>query len=1113
MKTKNKKLLISAFATVASVCMAVPCFMGLNAAQASADEVPMAGKTEFVVANGVSVRTVEGSSGIRYTTKIDKDFYESLVASAEQAGTTVTWGSIIGYEVEDASTLTLAAVEEEGGNYLRVFSPKDAAGNAVTIVPEWQDEDDPYSGYYVYSTVITYNALTGEAFANACDMALNVRSYYTVGGETTYSHVDAETDTYRSISQAAEMVLVQDRLGNQMYDAPEAADAKFVLQSYVQANSNKEIALTSMAYSETADATVAGTSNKLTHLGASDGEYALTVNGVDLGAQTVAGGELALSDEDAATLAAELTLGEKYVITLEGINVKYTQEMKYVSDTVNNLEDFIAVTRRYGESTGNGNTTYDATTFKQRFYVMTDNIVSTGTNDFTKQWSNDWYDILDGQGFSITANKLWARGLFGSILKGGVVKNLSVTAKALHTDQALQSNVFAYDITAGIISNVSVNVSFAAETAYTYNIIARTINWNTQLRDVFIYLNDNVVISDTTARHGYIGGYWTPDMKNVANYVSNVQVVTSKISLLGKDDTTRYVANNDTAGDGETQVPAGTISRYDTVAKLKEANVTKVGNWLINDDGSATWQADAAVSSGQNVIPVVIDRNEFVVNSNEVTWGASATEHTYGTLQIPVPNVQGALTSVYWNDTELTGATLDGTTVVLSKFPTEGLGLVHTLTVNTDAGTYEQPFRYISGEIASVSDYRNMIFWYGSTQTYDASSFRQKYYVMTEDIELTGTNTQCWNGRIYDVIDGQGHDIKVSGTLYGCGVFGQILASGAVKNLSVTATGGMEDNTVTNAQYKAGILASHLYGTIENVAIHYAFTEERARYHQGIAGYTYTGATLKNVYMYMNDYTTLADDTANEGANRYGMLGSLYAVKEENVSNVYLVSKHMTYLIKQGTTYYVAENEYVEGTTVGGVAVQKYENAYRYDTIAELKASVTRVGNWVIGNDGIATYDITCNASATYAIDGEKTEYVAIENGTGVAVTGATEVTVADTSVVTYANGKLTAVSEGKTVIVVDGTVVYVEVVTPKVEGITVGEITLAVGETEEISTKYGAIVFGGYVACSVSDSSVVEVNGTSVTAIGAGEATLQVAYQVNGVVRVTEITVTVTEA
>ncbi len=1131
MKTKSKKLWLGAATLAASVCMAVPFSIGFNAVDASADTV-QAEKSQFVVQDGASVRTEEGSSGIRFTTMISQEFFEGLENVAE-------WGTIIGYEQEDAATLTMSAVDN---NWITVFAPKDEEGNAKTITPKLQTEG-AYAGYYIYSTVLTYNNLEDSNYVAACSMSINVRSYYKVDDAYVYSYVDEDTDTYRSIEQTAERVLVNDKLANDFYSTVEAESARNILQGYIEATANQKITRTQTAYSNTIDG------NKLTGVQVPDGAYYMTINGMDYGAQTVASGVVTLT----GNFNTALTLGETYALTLANATKTYTQPMKYVSGTIDSEADFIAATRRFGTQAatdtalGNeivgvlstsGSTTGTFTVdenniktlnYERYYYALTTNLNFT-ESDTTHLVYSCWYDIFDGQGHSITVTQIHSKGIFGVLLYGSVAKNFSLTVTQGIYYSSNDTALICGNIFSGArVENVAINLSPTAATENVYKTFGYQAQWDAQLDRIYIHYSANATLPATISHsYGYIAGY---SQFISTSPVTNVYVVTSTIDKTGTVGTTAY-PSNESASASESKYILGGVYKYSTVDELTNTGVTKVGNWQINDDGSATWVPDSTNEDTAEIAPPVeIVRNEFVVNSKEVTFAAATgssetVTHTFGTLQIDVASLTGeTLTSVYWNDTDVTAsASLSGTTVVLSDIPTEGLGEVHTLTVTMDnTATYVQPFRYISGEISSADDFQHMAWWYGDSgvkrqettdsrdHRYYSGISRQRYYVLTQDITIASTN---WNGKFYDIFDGQGHTITISTNLYGAGLFGYIYFNAEVRNLAVTAICTYVENSgdTDSGQHKRGLLSNYLCGTLENVAIHYNFPSEKTGYHQGIASSIYSSSVLKDVYVYMNDNVALAS-AADDVGNTYGILGAQQA-GDFTAKNVYMVSKNIQYVHKitnptAGTnTYYYAANE-------GGENDNKVAGTARYDTVAELKeAGVTQVGSWTIGADGIATYDIENKASATYAIDGAKTEYVSMENYTSVEVTGATEVVCIDESIVCYNDGVLTAVGAGKTVVVIDGTIVYVEVTGARADELNVANsaISLAVDGSKTLSLLYKELAFDGYVACSiVSGGEYVTVNGTTVTAIAEGTATLKVAGQINGTIKVIEVTVTVT--
>ncbi len=1110
MNGKSKKLLMGALTLTASACMAISLTASLQYAQANAQTA----ETEFFVENGASVRTEEGTSGIRFTTKISQDLYQSV---KEQGG---TWGAIIGYEVKDASTLNAEKVDD---NYVRFFEPKNASGEAVTITPALKD------GYYIYNTVITYNKLSEENFVTACNMPINVRAFYKVGESYEYSTVAADADTYRSITQVAERVLVNDKLGLGWYDEVGARVQKNILKEYTRAKTGTTVTSNDLAYSKDLPEEKA-----ITGVTAPNGVYLATINGQEVeGVVTVNDGTVAL------TSFPELTLGEKYTLVLQDFSNTYLQGFKYVSDTIDDLADFINATKRYG--TGDTYNTNKITPalintgtgvlpegFEQRYYVLTDDIVSTGAYDFSSQWNNHWFDILDGQGYAINVNSVAARGLFGYIDVGGVVKNCSITVnKSISASANAQINLLAYGLRYNAtVENVSIHFNFSTATPNYYKLFGYMF-YLSALTDVYVYYNDNATIPEANNQsYGYLTNYFSTGNTNA---ITRTYVVSSKIKqacYYPNELTSNLYAKNDEIPtvEGVAQgkvIPTADLYRYDTVAKLKETGVTKVGDWQINDDGTATWMGTDGYTpeytpAGETEKELI--KSEHIVNSNEVNLTANEDgTFDYGTLKIEATGLPAGYTTVYFNGEAIENATVSDTTVSIpvANIP-EGfvLGDINEITVKNDSGDeFVQPFRYISGEISNATQFQNMLYWYTTQATskrvevYSADTFRQRYYVLTADI--TGFATQ-WDSDFYDVFDGQGHSITVSANR-SRGLFGIINPTAIVKNVAIKLAGSMEGSN----SYQATPVAMFVKGTLDNVYVDFAPTSNKSFRHHILGGWIYSSATLNNVYVHT------ADDVSHptDSTDGYGVLGALGSqIDSVTLNNVYVVSKNIDVMLKTTEpTYRYASNE----STTDKVGLN---GVYRYETATAMQgANVTQVGNWVIGADGTATFDASSYANAGFTVEGSTSEHLVMKVEDAVQVTATNEgatlaIKSANESIVTVAEeGWLVAVSAGKTVVsvTVDGEtkLVYVEVEAIRADEITatVTANALTVGGTASVNVSLGGMAFGGYIAYALSAEEVITVENGEITAVGAGEVTLSVAYQLDGVVRVKDFVITVT--
>ncbi len=240
----------------------------------------------------------------------------------------------------------------------------------------------------------------------------------------------------------------------------------------------------------------------------------------------------------------------------------------------------------YGEKADYRQETYDSGTFKQRYYVLGSDIELVNTN-----WWARFYDVLDGQGHSITATgKISACGLFGIINVGAVVKNVGFnflgtmegTAVARQTQMATLAMYLK-----GTLENVYVNVDWVETQERALNVIAGYIYNDAIIKDVYLRITETTVIPATATADGFGYGYLS-QLCQAKAVLENVQVVTSTVdkavSAVSSEGSS-YYAENET---GQESVLEG-VNKYTTVAQMTEAGVSKVGSWSVNADGTATY--------------------------------------------------------------------------------------------------------------------------------------------------------------------------------------------------------------------------------------------------------------------------------------------------------------------------------------------------------------------------------------------------------------------------------------------------------------------------------------------------------------------------------------------
>ncbi len=1079
MKTNVKNKVICSLACVATACTAFSLALTANSLNASA--ITEATEAQFYVEDGASVRTTEGTSGIRFTTRISADYYNSVKDKNPM------WGTVIGYEVADAESLTTDAVN---GTTIRLFEPKNVEGEVVKIQPMQDGED------YIYKTVISFNQVDAEKFELACNTKLNVRSFvtYTDGTETTvHSYVDGDTDTFRSVTEVAEKVLVDDALGDGFYQNPVAKQAKDVLKGYINAKIISQTVSEKLAY--TYD--MADTGDKLTGLDVADGTYELIVNNTEMGEYAVSGGEVTLNEN-----FPTLTLGEKYTVVLKGASGVTVQAFQYVSQVITTNEEFLAIL-----------TAKTAAPATPTYYLLGNDIGTTeagGSLTVPDASNYHFYDVLDGNGKKVIVNNITKTGIFGTLENNAVVKNVYIncTYAIGPNNGAINTNIIAYKINAATVKNTCITYTPASAKSVLINIMGYTISSSAKFEDIFLYTQEDVTASSTGNYYdltSYIGAN-IPAATWATSNVSNFYAVT-QLALAGRSGSTYFCASNETVTD---RTSLDNVTRYADLTEMVEKGLTKVGSWTINADGTASWNptADTFVPEyTEEERLVVIDKTEHnLVNSYETEADGAFTNE----LVVPVSGLTaGGGYEVFVNGKLVADAVVGEGLVTFPIANAElTLGEVHTLTV----GDHVQPFRYITKVITTAEEFM------AATQSYSTSINsieRQRYYLVGADIDHTEGATswkiEAMTGyRFFDVLDGDGHTLTVNNCVNG-GVFGNVHTGAVIKNVCIKNTYNLGPN---GAQYNTSILGGSITGaTIKNVTLVFVpnISAEKAYQLNFLAFNIDKNTVVEDVYAYFNPFITLGTSPLTSYGVGYvgGNLDASWTTAESKGKNLYFVTSMTDATKNKDGRQYIASNDTVENAT-------KLTGVYRYATVDAMKnAGVKQVGNWIIGDAGAVTYDANSyvsnqNNTSNGTVNGSTAESVVMAVEQELAIEGTAKS--GNEAIVKVENGKLVAVAAGKTVISVTNgkytRIVYVVVEDPTASA-TVAPLSVAVDGVATISVSADEAV--GYLACTVIEGGEnVSVSGNVVTGVQEGTATLSVAFQIGGVVKVVEVTVTV---
>ena len=208
--------------------------------------------------------------------------------------------------------------------------------------------------------------------------------------------------------------------------------------------------------------------------------------------------------------------------------------------------------------------------------------------------ANGFMGIFDGNGKTLTLTKVTesgSNGLFGRVGKKAIIKNLGITVTQALGD-ASNCNIIAYYIADSVtLENMSICYTPSDTTDNRINLLCYQAGYTAVLRDVYIYVSENVQKTNSNPSFGYLGGYFVRnDKANSAQYLDNVRVVSKNVKEAKCDYyNSKYYASNEPDAnvlEGGRKLPE--VYRYDDVASLIE-ETDAVGSWKINADGSASY--------------------------------------------------------------------------------------------------------------------------------------------------------------------------------------------------------------------------------------------------------------------------------------------------------------------------------------------------------------------------------------------------------------------------------------------------------------------------------------------------------------------------------------------
>ncbi len=348
----------------------------------------------------------------------------------------------------------------------------------------------------------------------------------------------------------------------------------------------------------------------LSSISAEDGKYDVQVNGESVGKTNLSNGEAVIS-----RLSNGLELGNTYEVVLSNSKAEYKQTCKYVSKAIYNYEDLVRSINYYKTYTGSDirestspdqtkekEKFYNGETFSQRLLVLANDIsadyilfrsgvgftLASGKRDFatllSRQDRNFFYDIFDGQGYTIEFEAIGYGGLFGRIGQNAVIKNLHLVFKpyrdwSLSVSYSMLGLTIANNVT---IENVGLELNANNIETNWFSSISNYTSAGAKIKDVVISLSDGLKFKETEKLNscGFLGGEFNPKQ------VENVHVISPNLDVAsndygGKDAV--YAENQREKYKGTDNFVKGCQYYIDVESILDSISI--VGDWIIGSQG------------------------------------------------------------------------------------------------------------------------------------------------------------------------------------------------------------------------------------------------------------------------------------------------------------------------------------------------------------------------------------------------------------------------------------------------------------------------------------------------------------------------------------------------
>lgn len=775
---KNVKRIVGA-SLVGAICF------GLGTAVTLANNVKVeAATTDFQMKTGAAVRLASDSAGLRFIAEMDESKYNAVIDSATgEYKTGMSLGMVIvptAY-VENAPSGTTEWLDYIG----------DKKKVVLDIPAEKVYEKDGSWCFNGVLTNIAFNSLNidfiGIAYSHD-GTAYDYADFTVADNSRNVAEVASSALNDTSVTYSAtDETLLQDFITDTLYReagvfAYEDGDTVLYYDSYTAYQADTE------RTNGSADIQTAASSLGYTlayidvqdsaEFSLADGETTLTVESAVTGADYSNIIQWSSSNENVATVengkVTAVSEGNT-TITATLFGKAYQTNVDVITAYVSNANEFANIANKAnGHYVLTSDIDFGGVTLSSSLFTETpEKGVDGNGNCSPADASVGFLGTFDGRGHTLS-NMTLSSSLFGTVGRRGVVKNVFVDVNSLKTPATFA--MYHY----GVIDNVGVNITDnkTQDIGNPHGVIAMYIEgWSGSQGNYGLISNVYVKAENLWSQYrnssliAYASQGYFPAIKNCVAVCAQTSDTAFPIIKTLPDKGAGIFENN---------------AAYTSTAELTAYDFSKTGfneYWHIDENNVPTMRFETVIEESYDV--ELAAQTDFVIDFAEdvksITIGDTAiSSYTVSGGKLTIP--YATLSTITPND--------------------------YQMIIETESKSYETNIAIITKIIKKADDLIAL------HTTEDVTA----YYVLGDNITLTGTFAGITTGTFSGIFDGRGHTISGGNIIYG--ILGKNTNNITIRNLAVTEIGIGKSPEITNSDMsQGGLLAHTMTGTttIENV--------------------------------------------------------------------------------------------------------------------------------------------------------------------------------------------------------------------------------------------------------------------------------------------------------